>query len=50
MIELLFVIPVIQLRKKEIHFPQLVNLLTVEEDYRYCGSGLVMPSCSILLH
>ena len=39
MIELLFLIRVIQLSKKEIHFPQSVNLLTVQEDYRYCDSG-----------
>ena len=47
MIELLFLIRVIQLSKKEIHFPQSVNLLTVQEDYRYFDSGF---SYACLLH
>ena len=47
MIELLFLIRVIQLSKKETHFPQAVNLLTVQEDYRYCDSGF---SYACLLH
>lgn len=47
MIELLFLIRVIQLSKKEIRFPQLVNLLAVQEDYRYCDSGF---SYACLLH
>ena len=49
MIELLFLIRVIQLSKKETHFPQSVNLLTVQEDYRYCDSGFSY-ACCISLH
>ena len=50
MIELLFLNRVIQLSKKEIHFPQSVNLLTVQEDYRYCDSGFSYACCCISLH